>query len=81
MDILEDAKIGTLLYFPGHVMMYLGTEEGKPYCISSVGNFATSDMTVGETKEVNTVILTDMLDTKRADGKTWIDSVSRIVVP
>jgi len=81
MDILENAPIGTLLYFPGHIMLYLGTDEGRPYCISSTGNYATAEMNAGEIKEVNTVILTDMIDTKRSDGKSWIENVTQIVIP
>lgn len=81
LSILKDAPAGTLLYFPGHIMLYLGTENGRPYCISSTGNFATDGMQIGESKEVNTVILTDMLDTVKADGNSWIESVKTIVIP
>lgn len=80
-EILETAPIGTMMYFPGHIMMYLGMVEGEPYCISSVGNYSTAELSAGEIVTANTVIVTNMIDTTRATGKSWIDSVERIVIP
>lgn len=80
-DILNDAPIGTLLYFRGHIMIYLGSVDGVPYCISSVGNFSAAEQDGVRQKEVNTVIVSDMIDTKRADGKSWLESVTKIVIP
>ena len=79
--VLDDAPIGTLLYFRGHIMIYLGNVDGVPYCISSVGNFSAAEQGGVRQKEVNTVIVSDMINTKRADGKSWIESVTKIVVP
>ena len=81
IEILKDAPIGTLLYFPGHIMIYLGMEDRVPYCISSVGNFATNQANGTVIKEVNTVIITDMKDTVRADGNSWMNSLYKIVIP
>lgn len=81
MEILKDAPIGTLLYFPGHIMLYLGNENGVAYCISSVGNFARIQDNVAVQREVNTVVITDMNDTVRADGIPWISSLTKIVIP
>lgn len=80
-EILESAPIGTLLYFPGHIMMYLGMEEGEPYCISSVGDYSTAELGKGQIAVANTVIITNMLDTTRGTGDSWFDCVERIVVP
>ena len=78
--ILDDAPAGTLLYFPGHVMLYLGSVNGQAYCISAVGSFATKDLEIGESTPVNTVILTNMYDTTRKTGASWLESVERIVI-
>jgi len=81
MEILKDAPIGTLLYFPGHIMMYVGTVDGVPYCISSVGNLSETENGAVKQKEVNTVVVTDMIYTKRADGSSWLSSIEKIVIP
>ena len=36
MKIINQMKIGDLIYIPGHVMMVLGKEQGKPYIIHDV---------------------------------------------
>lgn len=80
-EILKAAPIGTLLYFPGHIMMYLGMENGDPYCISSVGDYSTVELGKGNIETANTVIITNMSDTTRGTGESWLDSVERIVIP
>ncbi|MCR4677944.1 MAG: SH3 domain-containing protein [Lachnospiraceae bacterium] len=81
LEILKDAPIGTFVFFPGHIMMYLGTVDGMPYCISSAGNFSTLEQGKVIQREVNTVILTNMIDTKMADGRSWIESITKITIP
>ncbi len=81
IEILKEAPIGTLMYFPGHVMMYIGMAEGEPYCISSVGDYSTVELGTGNVEAANTVIITNMLDTTRGTGESWLESVERIVIP
>ncbi|MBC9785588.1 SH3 domain-containing protein [Heliobacterium chlorum] len=37
-NLLATLNPGTLLYLPGHTMIYLGTFQGRPYVISAVGS-------------------------------------------
>ncbi len=80
-DILKTAPIGTMIYFPGHIMMYVGTVDGVPYCISSVGDFSTTELGKGNVVDVNTVILTNMADTTRGSGLSWIEATEKIIIP
>lgn len=79
-SILKEVPIGTLLYFPGHIMIYLGLEQGVPYCISSVGDISTKELGAGNVVSVNSVIISNMIDTARKSGKSWLDSVEKIAV-
>lgn len=81
IDILRDLPLGTLIYFPGHIMIYLGMEDDMPYCISSVGDYSTRELGAGNVVEVNTVIVTNMLDTTRGSGKSWLSAAERFVTP
>lgn len=78
LSILRDAPIGTLLYFPGHIMMYLGMVDDIPYCISAVGSVGLQGEAGLEISQVNTVVITDMTDVLRADGRSWLESLERI---
>lgn len=78
--LLAEMKIGTLLYFPGHIMIYLGTVNNVPYCISSVGSISSTGLNVGTTIDVNTVIVSNMLETTRQSGASWLDSLEKITV-
>lgn len=79
VELLKDAPIGTLLFFPGHIMIYLGTVDGAPYCISAVGTMAVAGMAPGTYVDTNTVVITDILNTTRANGASWLDNVEKIV--
>lgn len=77
---LAEMKIGTLLYFPGHIMIYIGTVDNVPYCISSVGSISNTDMPIGEIIDVNTVIVSNMEQTTRQNGASWLESLETITV-
>ncbi len=81
LEILKDLPIGTLIYFPGHITIYLGMDNDMPYCISSVGDYSTKELGAGNVVEVNTVIITNMLDTTRGNGKTWLSAAERFITP
>ncbi len=81
LQILEDAPIGTILHFNGHIMMYLGMVDGVPYCISSTGSIAKKTDGSMQVVNVNTVIITSMSDTYRLDGRTWLEHLDTIVIP
>jgi len=62
---------GALLFMPGHVFMYLG---GK-YVINSASSFM-----LGDKKTYVQSVVINSLDEKRANGKTWIESMTNIKI-
>ena len=70
--------VGTILYFPGHVMLSWGVENGEPRCLSAAGNFLPPGSAGGEPRAVNTVAVTP-LTVVRANGKTWLESLTKII--
>ena len=43
MKALQKVDVGDLLYVPGHVLMYIGDVDGKPYVIHDVSVFRYID--------------------------------------
>ena len=72
---LSKTSMGSLLVFPGHIMIYLGMENNLPFVISAVGSFAATDSPVGETLAVNTVIVNG-LEIHRRDGASWLSHLT-----
>ncbi len=70
--------VGTILYFPGHVMFSWGAEDGEPLCLSAAGNFLPPVSAGGAPRAVNTVAVTP-LTVVRANGRTWLESLTRLV--
>lgn len=66
---------GTLLGFPGHIMLYLGTRGGRAYVISAAGSFA-SDAAFDGDYSVNGVSVNSLADTRRRSGLTWLESLT-----
>ena len=71
---------GAILYFPGHIMLWLGERGGCPLCLSAAGNFLPVGSAGGVPRAVDTVAATS-LDVVRANGKTWLASLTRAVWP
>ena len=40
LAVIAKMQVGDLIYMPGHVMMYLGEDQGKPYIIHDVKELA-----------------------------------------
>ena len=79
VKFLESLPFGTILYFSGHEMMYLGSRDGKYYVISSVSNIMRPGDSSVRQRIRSTVVNT--LDIKRANGNTWQDELTVALVP
>ncbi len=68
-EILNNLVPGSLLFFPGHIMLYLGKVENKYYIIHSVGSIYNKNK---EKIRVMTVDINDISKIFRANGKTFM---------
>ena len=76
--LLDTLPLGALLNFPGHQMMYLGKHAGGYYVVSTVSSL----MSPWSGKRQRTrCCQINKLDTKRANGKTWLQELNRIFIP
>ncbi len=73
--LLRRQRPGTLLWFPGHVMLFGGERNGRPVCLSAAGSFGPPGAAA---RPVNTVALTS-LDVVRPSGETWLQALARIL--
>lgn len=77
-SFIEKLPAGALLYFSGHTMVYLGTENHVGYVISALGNVVDSvGPVVGLSQQ--TVTITP-LTVRRGLGTTWLSNLETAVV-
>ena len=79
IKFLDALPFGTILYFNGHEMMYLGSQSGKYYVISAVGTIMQPENPSVRQRIRSTIVNT--LDVKRANGNTWFDELTVALVP
>lgn len=77
-SILAKMTPGLLLYMDGHIMMYLGTEEGMPYVISSCATCIEPGHEKEDIVDAYCVFVSG-LDLVRASGDTWLEDISYIL--
>lgn len=77
--VLDSLPFGSVLYFNGHEMMYLGKENGKYYVISSISTIMQPENPSVRQRIRSMVINT--LDIKRANGNSWLDDLTMAIVP
>lgn len=70
---------GDLLYFPGHIMFYLGQEQGEYYVFNAVSSFLEPQVYGDEVLKVRRVI-TNTLSVERKNGNSWLQELERAVL-
>ncbi len=78
--VISQLPAGTTLFFSGHEMMYLGTENGQHYVISSVSS-ASDPFGPGLSRMRVRSVVINTLDIRRMNGKTWLESLNAAMVP
>ena len=78
MEFFKELDPGTILFFKGHEMIYLGNKDGKCYVISSSSSMMDP---AGEDKKRIRSVIINSLDAKRANGNTWISELYEAAVP
>ena len=79
LAFLKNLPAGSLLYFPGHTMVFVGMENNMGYVISDTGSLSNPDGAL-DVKSAYSVIL-NPLSARRRDGSTWLQNLVSAVVP
>ena len=70
---------GSVLFFKGHEIMYIGKHDGKYYVINDVGQLVDPyNKDAGTVKIYGTIVNT--LDVLRANGHTWVQDLNHALV-
>ena len=80
-ELLKETPPGAILQFPGHEMLYLGCIDGKCYTINNVSSLCFPSDAGNVKYRGRSVIVNELGGTYRANGKTWLQSLSKIIVP
>lgn len=68
---LTDLEPGAAVYMPGHTMMYLGEQDGRPYTIHALGSHTTAAGRIA----VMRVVVSDV-SLKLRSGKTFLQALT-----
>lgn len=79
MKFLDALPFGTILYFNGHEMMYLGAKDGNYFVVSAVGSILQPGST-GVRQRIRSYII-NSLEIKRTNGNTWLEELTTAIVP
>ncbi|WDL97600.1 NlpC/P60 family protein [Alicyclobacillus sp. ALC3] len=71
IECLTRMQPGDVLYMPGHVMMYLGMFEGRPYVLHDFQSYVDGGIEV----HVNQVMVST-LDIQTSQGKTYLSALT-----
>lgn len=79
LAVINEMQVGDLIYIPGHVMMYLGKEEGQPTVIHDVKGLAywtpEGDFYQGS---LNAVSVTPLIELHLNKTTTYVDKIYNI---
>ncbi|GAB3036391.1 NlpC/P60 family protein [Bowmanella dokdonensis] len=79
LSALRQLDVGDLIYFPGHVVMYLGDEQGEPYVIHDVHGMAYQDAQGNYYQGgLNGVSVTPLLPMRLSSSISYLDRIYTI---
>ena len=78
LEVIGKLSPGSLVSMPGHMMIYLGTVDGKPYVISACGTFVDPAPGSTEARHPNSVIVSSLY-VRTKSLKTWLDVSTTVV--
>ncbi len=79
MKILDALPFGTILYFNGHEMMYLGARNDNYFVVSAVGSILQPGSTTVRQRIRSYIV--NSLEIKRTNGNTWLEELTVALVP
>lgn len=68
---------GTVMYMPGHAVLYLGSYKGKPYIFHQTFGFTPANST--KQVQVATALVTDM-NVKKSSGLSILEAITDVIV-
>ena len=77
--LLDTMPVGTILFFNGHEMLYLGEADGRHYVISTVSSIIEPDS--DRRLRVRSVVINTLEDTRRGNGKSWLENLDVALIP
>ncbi len=78
LDTLKQLNAGDVIFFDGHVMLYLGMTNGTPYIIHSLGSHTLHQNGTKEKVRVMKVVVSD-LSLKRYSGISFLDALTGVI--
>jgi cell wall-associated NlpC family hydrolase/predicted small lipoprotein YifL len=75
---LDKVPAGSLVYFPGHEMIYLGKVNDHYYVISAVSSINATD---GGSGKIRSVVISTLDGTLRGNGSSWLSELTCIQIP
>lgn len=80
-ELISKTTPGSILGFNGHVMLYLGEDNGQHYVISMLGSYVPEDVTENFKEHVISALRVNVntLDVKRKNGNTWMKELVSLV--
>lgn len=78
--IVKDAVAGlSLVYFPGHIMLYVGSDNNKPYVIHAINGLSAYNQDNEKTTTyINKIILSDLDIGSNVSGNSLIDRTVKV---
>ena len=77
---IAQMPLGTVLFWGGHEMIYLGQEDGKLYVISALGGIGDIYDLGGKSYQVKGVVI-NTLDMLRANRNSWLTTLTCANIP
>ena len=79
-DFIKSQPVGSMVYMPGHVMMYIGSEDKEPYVIHATYKAKIKNSEEEKNEFYNSTVISKLSDLHKYSGESFLGLINVVLV-
>lgn len=79
-DFIKSQPVGSMVYMPGHVMMYIGNKDKEPYVIHAAYKAKIKNSEEERDEFYNSTVISKLSDLHKYSGESFLEVINYVLI-
>ena len=79
-DFIKSQPVGSMVYMPGHVMMYIGNKDKEPYVIHAAYKANIKNSEEERDEFYNSTVISKLSDLHKYSGESFLEVINYVLI-